>query len=243
MARPAELKFTAGFNSPVATAARSQHHTASLLYDKLQAEKRKNALTEQRAEQATRNAHKAVAQAADEQHRTERELRQVKDRLRQVNSELDEKCRPPKDVLERVHALESIAHIHKQRLAELSPGTEEHTACADEHAFHSAVARRARHSAITGESEQVRHVHLNPEVARAHATTESLDDRLGSILKRQGLAPPEPTEARAEGGAPAGYEERVNNFMDAVCTDLRAGLKQASEAYTAAAVGPVAAPV
>jgi len=246
MAQPqGGLVFTAGMESPVATAARSQHQTAALLYDKLQAEKSKNALVEKRAEQVTQNAHKVVAQAAAAQQKTEAELRQVKDRLRQVNDELDEQRVPPKAVLERVHALEATAYICKQRLAGTKPGTEEHTICADEAAFHGAVARRARHCATTGEPEAVRHIHLNPEVAQAQASEEALDARLGSILRTRGLAPPEAEATAARSGnEPPGYSERVESFMDAVCEDIKAGLVQSMEDYKkAAAAGPVAEPV
>lgn len=225
------LVFTAGIDSPVATAARSQHQTAALLYDKLQAEKSKNALVEQRAEQVTQNAHKVVAQAAVEKHKLESELRQVKDRLRQVNGELDERRAPPKAVLDRVHALEATAYVSKQRLAGVEPETDAHAICTEQASFDDAMARRARHCAMTGEPEQVRHIHLNPE---ARASQAALGARLGSILWQQGLAPSEATAASRR-FEPQGYSERVESFMDAVCEDIKAGLAQSTKDYVAAA--------
>ena len=133
MAQPLHngLVFTAGLSSPTATAARSQQQTAALLYEKLQAAQQKNTLAEQRAEDATKMARVECAKVSAEQQRVQAELNQVKSRLRDVNDELERTKEPPKSVMDRVHALHAKAHIHKQRLAGMVPGTKEHEICAE----------------------------------------------------------------------------------------------------------------
>jgi len=234
------LHFTAGMNSPVAVAARSQQQTASLLYDKLQASQEKNKLAEQRAEEAVRSAQEVSAKANTEQQRMQAELHQVKYRLREVSDELEHKSGPTRETLNRVHALEAKAYIMKQRLAGLEEGSEEHAHCKEEHEHHDAVARRARHCAMTGGSERVHHMHLNPEQAQEQAMGEALDDRLASIMHKRGLTKPVPEGVSAE----AAYSSRIDSYMDAVSEDLRAGLQLAQEQYAAAKEGgPEARPV
>ena len=234
------LRFTAGMNSPVATAARSQQSTASLLYDKLQAAQEKNKLAEQRADEATRNAREVAAKATAEQQRIQAELHQVKYRLREVSDELDHKSGPTRETMNRVHALEAKAYVMKQRLAGLEEGTEEHAHCKEEHRHHDAVARRARHCALTGEPERVHHMHLNPERAQVQAAGEALDDRLAAIMHKRGFLKPAPEGASAA----EAYSSRIDSYMEAVSDDLREGLQLAQEQYAAAKEGgPTAQPI
>lgn len=234
--------------SCITTAVQSQAKTADLLYAKLSAAKRDLSVAEKHAQVAAAAAAASVAASAEKIASVHAELDATKQRLRVVNEALEEHERPDRAALERVHALEARAHASKTALADLHASTcaADREALVDRADYDRAVARRARHCALTGAPETataVSHIHLGATSATPVRYTAA-DAELNAKLLSLAVGYPRAGRAADDTGASSvATGDNLERYIAAVSLDIQVSMQTAVDQYAKASAAIGATPV
>lgn len=218
--------------------------TAEILHSKLVSAKASIALAERRAQAATTEAARVSASASASLDASLRAVHEARAAQRRAEEALDVAMRPDPQALARVRAFEEVAHNARKARDQCEPSHPDREAFVEEAEFHTAVARQARHCLEQGTQAQVVHAHVFADPNFATSANGigvcALEDALERIVGERDTATAV-TVATGQRAAAASEQQRCDQFLSAVCSDIKQGMDDATTAYeTAKAAGPKA---
>jgi hypothetical protein len=214
--------------------------TAEILHSKLVTANASIAVAERRAQAATAEATRVSASASvalDASHRAVCDARAAQ---RRAEEDLEAALRPDPQGLARVRALEEVAYNARKARDWCEPSHPDREAFAEEAEFHTAVARQARHCLEQGTVPKAVHAHVFADPTFATSVEGlgvcALQDALERIVGERDATT---AVTIGQSAAVAAEQQRCDQFLSAVCSDIKRGMDDAAAAYEAAkAAGP-----
>lgn len=227
----------------------SSQASSETLYSKLQNATASIRIAEDRAERAEREAEHTMRSCASKLETITATLTASDVARRHAEEALSAASQPDPIAQARVRALEMTAHAARKTARDCDDAADEATreALEEEAAFHTAVAKQARHCLQTGTEPKAVCAHVYARVSTA-ATTGAcadsdggrgelarleLDVALGRALDAAAQTA-SGIGARTHGGGTGPSRAHVDRFVRAVSKDLQEGIERESVAYAAA---------